>query len=264
MATDTPDILKRILADKRIEIERRRRDMPLDELREKARARSAPPAFAQALKASPIGLIAEVKRRSPSAGTIRDPFLPDQIARAYRRGGAQAVSVLIDRKYFGGGDDIFAQVRAAIELPMLYKEFVVDEWQIWHAAALGASAVLLIAAALSEQQLEQLMSVAERARLEVLLETHDAEEMDTARKLGSKLTGINNRDLHTFRVSLDTTIRLAQMAPPASVVVSESGIRTHADIELLHKHGIDAVLVGQQLLDEGKDPAREIDSLMHG
>jgi indole-3-glycerol phosphate synthase len=262
MDRQVPDILKQILADKRCEIAARKSAQPLAELRRAAQERHSPPAFAAALRTARPGLIAEVKHRSPSAGVIRAPFRPAEIASAYQRAGAQAVSVLIDEKHFGGGEDIMREVRQAISLPLLYKEFVIDEWQVWHAAALGASAILLIAAALPEPRLRELMDAAGAAGLEVLFETHDAEEMELAGRLGSKLTGINNRDLRTFNVSLDTTIALARQAPAGSLLVSESGIRTHSDIELLAGHGIDAVLVGQQLLEKGKDPAAEIKLLM--
>jgi len=256
------NILTKILADKRVEIDERKRQEGIDGLRERALARPTPPDFATALAAGAIGLIAEVKRRSPSAGVIRDPFIPEDIAKSYQQAGAQAISVLVDEKYFGGGEDIFRAVRSTIDLPMLYKEFVIDEWQVWHAAALGASAILLIAAALPEERLAELMEIARAARLETLFETHDADEIAIASRLNANLIGINNRDLKTFEVSLQTTLELKGLAPPEAMIVSESGIKNSDDVELLMEHGVDAILVGQQLLDHGKDPAREIANLM--
>lgn len=256
------NILKNILEDKCAEIEERKRQDAIESLQERAFALPAPPPFAKSLAAAPIGLIAEVKRRSPSAGLIRASFIPEDIAKSYQAAGAQAVSVLVDEKYFGGGEEIFGKVRSSVDLPLLYKEFVIDEWQVWHAAALGASAILLIAAALPEERLSILMDTARQARLEPLFETHDSDEIELARRLDARMIGINNRDLKTFEVKLDTTLQLMDLAPPDAMIVSESGIKNSADVELLMEHGVDAILVGQQLLDKGNDPAREIASLM--
>lgn len=256
------NILQRIIADKRREMEMKREQAALEDLRAAAMDRPKPPPFAAALRAAPIGLIAEVKRKSPSAGIIRDPFLPAEIAKAYELAGAQAVSVLIDEKYFGGGEAIFSEVRAAISLPMLYKEFVVDEWQIWHAASLGASAVLLIAAAMEPEAVRHLMDIARTAGLEVLFEVHNSAEMAVARQLEAKLTGINNRDLKTFEVSLETTLKLKNEAPAGATLVSESGIKSRQNVRILKESGIQGILVGQQLLEHGKDPAAEIAGLM--
>lgn len=240
------NILERILADKRVEIAGRQREGSIAEL--KARIVPTPPPFAAALRAAPIGLIAEVKHRSPSAGVIRAPFEPAEIARAYERGGAHALSVLMDEKYFGGGEAHFREVRAAVKLPMLYKEFVVNVWQIWHARALGASAVLLIAAALPESELAALMSEASAAGLEVLFEVHDAEEFAAALRLGASLVGINNRNLKTFETRLEHTLELLPRVPEGVTLVSESGIRTNADVRRLREAGARGILVGEHLL----------------
>lgn len=256
------DILKKIISDKFVEIDRQKSLIDIAELQSTAADRSPPPTLSSAIKSARIGLIAEVKRRSPSAGTIRSPFEPTAIARAYEIAGAQAVSVLVDEKYFGGGEDVFREVRAATRLPMLYKEFVVDEWQIWHAAALGASAVLLIAAALEKDRLQALKAASADAGLEVLFEVHNQSEMDVALELGCPIIGINNRDLKTFNVSLDTTLELQSFAPDDSLIISESGIKSNSDVRMLAQAGIDGILVGQQLLEDGKDPEREIRELM--
>ncbi len=261
-ATSEMSILREILEHKRGEVAVRKISVSLNALREQALARPAPPPFASALRAAPIGLIAEIKRCSPSAGIIREPFLPAKIAAAYKRAGAQAVSVLVDERYFGGGEHFFREVRVAVDLPLLYKEFVVDEWQVWHAASLGASAFLLIASALEESMLSRLMELAAEAHMEVLFEVHNADEMALARKLNACLIGINNRNLKTFEVSLDTTLRLTKNAPDGATVISESGIKTCDDVKRLKRAGIDGILVGQQLLEDGKDPESGIAELM--
>ena len=242
------NILDDILADKRSEIEQRKALQPTAKMRITAWASPFVPDFSRALRAVPLALITEVKRRSPSAGDIRAPFDPAAIARDYEAAGAQAISCLMDAKYFGGGDDQFRAVRAAVKLPMLYKEFVVDEWQIWHARILGASAVLLIAAALDDADLRHLLDLCRMAGLEALLEVHNVEEMRRAAASGAQLIGINNRDLSTFTTSLETTFHLKQLAPPNCLLVSESGIHSNADIRRLRAAGLGAALVGESLL----------------
>lgn len=254
-------ILDEILSHKKREVTERRRATPIEALQEETRAREAPPSFEAALRSAPIGLIAEVKRRSPSAGCLRDPFDPAEIASAYEQGGAQAVSVLMDEKYFGGGESDFRLVRSAVALPLLYKEFVVDEWQIWHAASLGASAVLLIAAALERAQLQHLLECCDAARIEALVETHDREDMLKLAGLPVRCVGINNRNLRTFSVALETTLALRELAPEKVTLVSESGIRTADDVARLRDAGIHAILVGEQFL-RAADPRHAVRELM--
>ena len=240
------NLLEQICADKRLEIGVRRTVRSLEALRDLPAAPPSP--FAAALRAAPMGLIAEVKHRSPSAGVIRAPFVPADIARSYQAAGAHALSVLVDGKYFGGGEEPFREVRAAVPLPLLYKEFVVDPWQAWHARALGASAVLLIVSALDDAELESLAAEVRAAGLEVLVEVHDAPEMRRAAALGFELIGINNRNLKTFVTTLDTTAELAPLAPAGCTLVSESGIRDAADVRRARACGAHAVLVGEHLL----------------
>jgi len=242
------NILEQILRDKRSEIDLMRGRVSIEVLKERAATLPPAPHFAQALRSVPMGLIAEVKHRSPSAGVIRDPFVPAEIARSYQAGGAQAVSCLMDGKYFGGGEDHFREVRDAVELPMLYKEFVINPWQIWHARTLGASAVLLIAAALDDDTWTDLAREATAAGLEVLLEVHDGKELERALKKGSPLIGINNRNLKTFETRLEHTLDLIPRVPEEVTLISESGIRTHADVERLRDAGCAGVLVGEHLL----------------
>jgi len=204
--------------------------------------------FIAALKSAPIGLIAEVKRQSPSAGSIREPFEPAGIARAYEAAGAQAISCLMDSKYFGGGEEQWNEVRAATNLPMLYKEFVIDPRQIFHADALGASAVLLIVAALTEEELGSFIQLVEKSGMTPLVEVHTEEEMKRAVAAEAKCIGINNRNLKTFETRIETTLALRELAPVDCTLISESGIRTADDIRTLHAAGIAAVLVGESLL----------------
>lgn len=242
------NILDQIVADKRVEVAANLTLRPIDALRAQAEKRPPPPSFVSALRSVPMGLIAEVKHRSPSAGVIRKPFLPARIAQSYETAGAQAVSVLMDAKYFGGGAEDFEEVRAAVALPMLYKEFVIDPWQIWHARAIGASAVLLIASVLSDAEIKEFADMATEAGLEVLLEVHDGEELQRALASGIPLIGINNRNLKTFETKLEHTLELMSRVPDSVTLISESGIRTHEDIRTLQAAGVSGVLVGEHLL----------------
>lgn len=255
------NLLKRIVEDKRREIERRRADWPLRELQETAMQSPSPPDFIASLRTKPIGLIAEVKRRSPSAGLIRRKFDPAEIAKAYADGGAQAISVLVDAPYFGGGDDDVRAVRGSVDLPILYKEFVIDPWQIWHARALGASAVLLIVAALEEPLLKELHAVAVQAGLTPLVEVHTPKEFEAALSLGARCIGVNNRNLKTFETTLETSLRLARLAPPGVLLVSESGIGSRRDVLRLREAGFHAVLVGESLLRK-RDLVKAVGALM--
>lgn len=211
-------------------------------------ARRPAPDFIAALKSAPIGLIAEVKRQSPSAGPIRTPFDPAAVVRAYETAGAQAVSCLMDSKYFGGGEEQWAAVRAATKLPMLYKEFVVDSRQIFHAEALDASAVLLIVAALDDSELKKFIRLIEASGMTALVEVHTEEEIKRAVAAGASCIGINNRNLKTFETKLETTMKLRALAPKGCTLISESGIRTAADVKMLRDAGIAAILVGESLL----------------
>ena len=255
------NILEQIIADKRQEVVRRKALSSLEELRARIPGLPERPCFSAALRAAPMGLIAEVKRRSPSAGLIREPFDPAAIAAAYAANGANAVSCLMDQKYFGGGEADFAAVRAAVDLPMLYKEFVVDPWQIIHAKTVGASAILLIVGALTDRELSTFIQDAAAVGLEPLVEVHDREEMLRARDAGAACIGINNRDLKTFVTTLETTCELAALAPAGCTLVSESGIRTRDDISYLKQAGAHAVLVGEALLRE-PDPGLAVARLM--
>jgi indole-3-glycerol phosphate synthase len=255
------NILEEIVANKRVEVEAFKKARPMSMLQSAAELRDRAPDFIEPLRSAPIGLIAEVKRRSPSAGAIREPFDAQALAVAYDKAGAQAISVLMDQKYFGGGEVDFRAVRAMVDLPLLYKEFVVDAWQIWHAASLGASAVLLIAAVLDDALLKDLAALCREARIEPLVEVHDENEMSRVAAMPVRCIGVNNRDLKTFKISLETTLRLKPLAPEGCTLISESGIRSAADVARLKDAGVHAVLVGEHLLRQS-DLGKAVNDLM--
>jgi len=255
------NILEQIIADKRVEVEAGKQTLSLGELRRKIEAVEERPDFIEALRSTPMGLVAEVKRRSPSAGIIRDPFDPAAIAKDYESNGASAISCLMDNKYFGGGAEDFSKVRNAIGLPMLYKEFVVDSWQIAHAKGMGASAVLLMVGALSDEELLSFIKESQALKLQPLVEVHDREEMRRAIDAGADCVGINNRNLKTFVTTLETTFELAAMAPADCMLVSESGIKTPEDVVQLKEAGAHAILVGESLLRE-PSPGEAVRRLM--
>jgi len=209
-----------------------------------------------------MGLIAEVKKASPSAGVICKDFDPVRIAKEYEEAGASCLSVLTDEKFFQGSLDYLRQIRAAVKLPLLRKDFIIDERQILEAIEWGADAILLIVAILSDEQLAKFHSLATEAGLAVLVEVHDEEELERALKISPALIGVNNRNLKTFKVDLETTERLAarcfssQVAIHSSLLVAESGIHTRADVERLQKCGAGAVLVGESLVRHGEIGAK--------
>jgi indole-3-glycerol phosphate synthase len=260
---DLPDILAEILAHKRVELERSMRDVPLAELR--GRAADAPPArdMAAALTrraGGPVRLIGEVKRRSPSAGVIREDFDAGRLAAGLADAGADAVSVLTDEKYFGGRIEFLAKARAATGVPVLRKDFITDPYQVWEARAWGADAFLLIADALEPALAADLVALGRQMGMEALVESHTAEALERAVDSGARLLGVNNRDLRTFEVSLATTERLATCVPPDRILVAESGVRTAADVSRLLRAGAQAVLVGEALM-RAENVAEKISTL---
>lgn len=253
----TGTILDRIVLKKRERVRARLEHRPLNEL-EKA-ALASPPIdkdFAQALMANTLSIIAEVKRASPSKGLITEDYRPVEQAQAYARGGAAAVSVLTEQDFFLGSDRHLTDVCSAIDLPILRKDFIIDESQIYESRILGASAILLIAAILPDEVLKRFIRTASGLGLGVLLEVHTMDELLRAIDVDAKLIGINNRDLHTFHVDLSTTERLAPMIPAGRIVVSESGISTASDVSRCYRSGVRAVLIGESLMRESSDSAR--------
>ncbi len=245
-------VLDRIRAYKLEDLARRRAARPLALLEQAARAAPPPRGFfarlAAAAQAGRWGLIAEIKRASPSKGLIRPDFDPPALARAYAAGGATCLSVLTDGPSFGGDDGHLVAARAAVELPVLRKDFLYDPWQVAEARALGADAILIILAAVSDAQAAELEAAARDWGMDALIEVHDARELDRALALASPLVGINNRDLRTFVTDLQTTRELAPKLPPDRLAVSESGLFTPADLADMAAHGARAFLIGESLM----------------
>ena len=255
-------ILDEIVAYKKEELAETKRRAPLADI--KARAGEAGPTrgFGAALDAAGgIKLIAEVKKASPSKGVIRQDFDPVAIARVYEASGASCLSVLTETKYFQGDLAYLGTIRKAAGLPLLRKDFIVDAYQVYEARAAGADAVLLIAACLERRQLEDLLGLAAQLGLDVLVESHTYAELDKTLLAGGRIVGINNRDLSSFTVSLDTTFGLLKDIPGDRTVVSESGIATRDDVARLERAGVDAVLVGESLMRE-KDIGRKVKELL--
>ncbi|MBN2271540.1 MAG: indole-3-glycerol phosphate synthase TrpC [Sedimentisphaerales bacterium] len=250
------NILDKIIADKRIEVESRRSQTSLDELKDRAASLPRCRNFYKAVtKPNPRGInvIAEVKKASPSAGLIRKDFDPVAVAQIYQRCGADAISCLTDEKYFQGQLEYIEQIKQVVDLPVLRKDFIIDLWQVYESRAAGADAILLIAEALKPADLMDLMIAASELTLTVLLEVHQADTLLNVRSLigfpkrGNSVLGINNRDLTTMQVDLNTTSRLADLLDSTTELVAESGIKTRQDVEKLIRVGVRAVLIGQTL-----------------
>lgn len=242
-------LLEDILASTRAQVERRKRELPQRELEARLTSAGEPRrGFRESLTGPQIGVIAEFKRRSPSAGWLREGADVAEIAAAYERGGAQAMSVLTEQPNFAGCLEDLSAARAACGMPILRKDFIVDRYQLYEARLAGADAVLLIVAALAEDQLMALHEAARALGLDVLVEVHTARELGLALRLGAKLIGINNRDLRDFSVDVQRTFGLLERIPPAVTVVSESGISGPEQLERLEHAGVAAVLVGESLM----------------
>ena len=244
--------LQEICAYKTDEVAARKARTTLAELEQRAAVQSAPRGFRRALDEAPgFGLIAEIKKASPSKGLIRADFDPPAHARAYAAGGAACLSVLTDEGYFQGHDDYLVAARAACELPVLRKDFIVDPWQVTEARALGADAILIIVAALSDAQMAEIEAAAIGHSMDALIEVHDADELDRALQLRSRLIGVNNRDLRDFSVDFARTYELVGRAPPGCTFVAESGLTSHADLAAMAEHGVRCFLVGEALMRRG-------------
>ena len=243
--------LEQICATKREEVAARNRMRSLADLDASAREQTAPRGFRSALERaerSGFGLIAEIKKASPSKGLIREDFHPAAHARAYAAGGAACLSVLTDAPYFQGHEDYLVEARSACELPVLRKDFMVDTWQVAEARALGADAILIIVAALDDGAMVEIEQAAVEYGMDVLVEVHDHAEMERAALLQSRLIGVNNRDLRTFSTDLATTEALAPLAPEGSLLVGESGISRFEDCQRLSHAGVNSFLVGESLM----------------
>lgn len=262
-------ILEQIIADKRKEVEQRKKQRPIEELKEQlpilGKCRNFYKAVTKTNKRG-FNVIAEIKKASPSAGVICRDFAPVTIAKAYEKCGADAISVLTDERYFQGKLDYIDQVKHAVGLPILRKDFIIDIWQVYESRVAGADAILLIAEAMTPAELADLMIAAAELTLTVLLEIHDADSLLSVRSMvgfprkGYSVLGINNRDLATMKVDLNTTLRLADLLDNKVELVAESGIKTRTDVEKLKTAGVSAVLVGQTLC-ESRDIAAKFKEL---
>lgn len=262
------DFLTEIISLKRARLSRLKDECATDELRARAldvRSRAQPHALSVAIKDRPgINIIAEIKRASPSKGTIRDDVSPAWMAQQYEAGGAAAISVLTEEDRFRGSLDDLREVRRAVRLPLLRKDFIFDEFQLYEAAAAGADALLLIVAALEAEQLAQLVRITEEVlRMDALVEVHTRDELMKAAQSGATLVGVNNRNLRTFEVSLDTSVELARLAPPGLTLISESGLRSNDDLRRLRALGYKGFLVGETLM-RAPEPNKALRNLIEG
>jgi indole-3-glycerol phosphate synthase len=249
---ETPDILKRILARKVEEIDERNRALDLRKLSRRVEEADPSRGFLASLnrkiESGLPAVIAEVKKASPSRGVLRENFDPAQIAASYERGGATCLSVLTDVDFFMGADSYLQQARAACSLPVLRKDFIIDPYQVYEARALGADCVLLIVAALGDVMLRELLQLTVHLGMDALVEVHDRGELERALHIPARLIGINNRDLRSFETSLEVTLGLLALIPDDRLVVTESGIHTGADVELMRAWGVNAFLVGEAFM----------------
>ncbi len=235
--------------------------MPLGELRQGAEARSDFRDFAAALSGEKLSVIAELKKASPSRGLLRPDFRPAEIAESYQQAGAAALSVLTEEEFFQGSLSYLNAARGAVQIPVLRKDFIVDEYQVYESAAAGADAFLLIVAALDNRDLKHFIELADGLHVAALVEVHTEDDLGRAIDSGAKIIGINNRNLNTLEVSLETSFRLREKIPPSCLAVSESGIKSGADLEKLAKAGFNAVLIGEHLMLAG-DPGEELSRLL--
>lgn len=259
--TETPTILKEIIKRKHEEVHERKARVSLAQLYEEAAAASPARGFARALaeriERRQPAVIAEIKKASPSKGVIRQDFDPQALASSYESGGATCLSVLTDIDFFQGADSYLQQARAATSLPVIRKDFIVDQYQLVEARALGADCILLIVAALDPKQLHDLNQQALEVGLDVLVEVHSRDELDLALQLPNRLIGINNRDLHTFDVSLQTTFDLLSVIPDDRLVITESGILTRDDVRQMYSHDVFGFLVGETFM-RADDPGKKL------
>ncbi|MCG7897054.1 MAG: indole-3-glycerol phosphate synthase TrpC [Candidatus Thiodiazotropha lotti] len=259
-----PDILKKIVARKQQEIAARLENRRLQDLQELLLESSAPRGFANAIaqriQAGEAGVIAEIKKASPSKGVLRENFQPAEIAISYQQGGAACLSVLTDIDFFQGSDDYLRQARGACTLPVIRKDFIIDPYQVYEARAIEADCILLIAACLDDAQLKRLNDLAHELGMDVLIEVHDEAELQRALAVENRLIGINNRNLRNFEVTLDTTLGLLDQIPEDRIVVTESGILDQQDVKRMRGHQVNAFLVGEAFM-RAEDPGARLREL---
>jgi len=261
--TKSGTVLSRIIESRRAEVSRRKRIMPETVLRIAAGKADAPRDFAGALARDTVNVIAEIKKASPSAGVLRRDFEPAALARAFEGAGAAALSVLTEEENFQGALTHLRDARAAVELPVLRKDFIVDTWQVWEARAAKADSFLLIAAALEDAVLAALLALGRELGMEALVEVHTPKELERVLAAGAGLVGVNNRNLHTLEVRVETSLELVEMIPQDCIAVSESGLRSAEDLRKLRAAGFDAFLIGESLMREA-DPGAALRRLIDG
>ncbi len=263
--SSTPDVLTKILARKRQEIAQRSALVSIDALKQRITTASPVRGFVKAIQktlaSGGTAVIAEVKKASPSKGLLRENFLPAEIAISYQAGGASCLSVLTDKDFFQGCEEYLQQARAACTLPVIRKDFIIDPYQVYEARAIDADCILLIVAALDDVQLTSLYQLATDLGMDVLVEVHDAQELQRALRLNLTLVGINNRNLRTFETSLQTTIDLLELIPNDIIVVSESGLHQAEDIAMLKRHQVHTFLIGEAFM-RCEDPGEALKNLI--
>lgn len=259
--TDTPDILKKIIKRKQEEIAERSQRINIKELESTLTSASPVRGFVNSIQTKinndQPAVIAEIKKASPSKGVLREDFKPAEIAKSYEQGGAACLSVLTDIDFFQGSDEYLKQARSACSLPVIRKDFIIDPYQVVEARSMGADCILLIVAALDDARLKELNDFAHQLGMDVLIEVHDKAELERALPLNNKLIGINNRNLRTFEVSLDTTLDLLDMISDDRIVVTESGIFTQEDVVLMRNNKVNAFLVGEAFM-RADDPGAQL------
>lgn len=262
--SDTPDILKKIVNRKLEEISACKAKLPQHEviaqLSDADNTRGFADAIAAKITRGKAGVIAEIKKASPSKGVLREQFVPAEIAASYEAGGAACLSVLTDIDFFQGSDEYLKQARAACSLPVIRKDFIIDPYQVYEARMIGADCILLIVACLEDGQMKQLNDLAHELGLDVLVEVHDQNELQRALTLNNRLIGINNRNLRTFEVSLDTTLAMLNEIPHDAIVVTESGIHTRDDVKLMRDNQVNAFLVGEAFM-RAENPGEKLAEL---
>jgi indole-3-glycerol phosphate synthase len=252
MSNSTPDILVKILDRKREEIAERSADVSIDQLKEKCKQADSVRGFIRSIENritnDQSAVIAEIKKASPSKGILREDFQPAEIAKSYAANGAACLSILTDKDYFQGHEEYLKQARAACELPVIRKDFIIDPYQVYEARAIAADCILLIVAALDDENLHHLLGLAHELDMDVLMEVHDEQEMRRALKTDARLIGINNRNLRTFETSLDTTLNMIDMVSEKHILVTESGIHCRDDVQLMRENNVNAFLVGEAFM----------------
>lgn len=257
-------ILTQIIENKRKEIEKSKEKIPLKQLQESLSLLSQRRNFLSSIsRPHQINLIAEIKKRSPSSGILREDFSPSTVAEIYEFNGAAAISILTDKEFFGGETSHINQVRQRVNLPILRKDFIIDEYQIYESAVIGSDAFLLISDILSKEELSGFIRLGLELNMDMVVEVHSEEDLEKALKADAPIIGINNRSLHTFKVDLETTPRLMRLIPKHKIVISESGIKSHEDVMFLKSVGINIVLIGEAFMRSGDIGAKVKEIMGH-